>query len=60
MARNQDNRSAEMQRLDREVTGDAVNARTAQTGKELHENAEALDRRYAERGDADGDDSGGA
>ncbi|MFC0679434.1 hypothetical protein ACFFGH_16480 [Lysobacter korlensis] len=51
-----DHRSAEMQRLDREVTGNSVNARTAQTGKELHENAEALDRKYAEHGDDDSQD----
>jgi 23S rRNA-/tRNA-specific pseudouridylate synthase len=59
MANNRDDqRSAEMQRLDREVTGNSVNARTAQTAKELHENAEALDRKYAEGGDNDTQDRG--
>lgn len=52
MAENRDNqRSEEMQRLDRQVTGNAVNARTDETRSELRDDAEALDRKYAEGDD---------
>lgn len=40
-------RSEELRRLDREVTGDAVNARNDDTRRVTREDAERLDRKYA-------------
>lgn len=48
----------EARRLDREYTGDAVNARTDELDDELHDDAEQLRREYgkaeSERGDLSG------
>ncbi|GHA72720.1 hypothetical protein [Cognatilysobacter bugurensis] len=49
-------RSEELERLDREVTGNAVNARTDDTKRVTHNDAERLDRKYA-ADDADRSDS---
>lgn len=40
-------RSEELERLDREVTGNAVNARTDDTKRVTQNDAETLDRKYA-------------
>lgn len=57
MAENRDDqRSEEMQRLDRQVTGNSVNARTDQTRTELRDDAEALDRKYADGDNRDRQD----
>lgn len=49
-------RSEELQRLDREVTGNAVNARNDDTRRVTQGDAERLDRKYAS-GDADRSES---
>lgn len=49
-------RSEELQRLDREVTGNAVNARNDDTRRVTQGDAERLDRKYA-AGDADRSES---
>jgi hypothetical protein len=49
-------RSEELQRLDREVTGNAVNARTDDTRRVTQGDSERLDRKYA-AGDADRSES---
>lgn len=40
-------REQELQRLDREVTGDAVNARNDDTRRVTRDDAKRLDRKYA-------------
>ena len=49
-------RNEELQRLDREVTGDNVNARNDDTRRVTQADAERLDRKYA-AGDADRSES---
>lgn len=43
--------------LDRKTTGDSVNSRSADIGKDVDRNAERLDRQYAEDEDAGSSDA---
>jgi hypothetical protein len=45
----------EAARLDREYTGDAVNARTDELKKELNRETEQLQRKYEESGEPEAD-----
>jgi hypothetical protein len=55
MHRKPENDHEEAARLDRERTGDSVNARTDELKKELDREADRLQRKYVESGKSEAD-----
>jgi hypothetical protein len=56
MGRKTENDHDEAARLDREYTGDSVNARTDELKKELNRETDQLQRKYEESGKPEADD----